>query len=32
MTMYDELMGIPMREARGSHNLTGVARLAAGAT
>jgi predicted permease len=32
MTMYDELMGVPMRDQRGSHNLVGVARLAPGAT
>ena len=32
MTMYDELMGVPMRDARDSHSLIGVARLVPGAT
>lgn len=32
MTMYDELMGVPMRAERDNHSLVGVARLAPGAT
>jgi predicted permease len=28
MTMYDQVMGVPMRESRNSHNLLGRARLA----
>ena len=32
VAMYDELMGVPMRDQRGSHNLFGMAQLAPGAT
>jgi predicted permease len=32
ISMYDELMGVPMLDERDNHNLIGVARLAPGAT